>query len=93
MVKTIETMKETFKSTNLAFVATAVLTGRATIIDVFFHPTKQFVKVFCLSPKDEAKKVYMAFASDKLTLSPNLLASKIQTIRHIPARVLEKETK
>ena len=78
-------MNKYFKSHDLSFVAAAILTGRITIERVIFHPEKLNVKVYFLSPVDEARKAHLLYISDQLKVSAAQLSAKIASIKNIQA--------
>lgn len=78
-------MKKYFTSHDLSFVASAILTGRVAIEKVVFHEAKQNVKVYYLSPAEEAHKVHLEYISDKLKVSPAQLSAKIASIKNLQA--------
>lgn len=79
-----------FKSDDLTFTATVILLGKVVIERVSFHPVKQNVKIFYLSPKAEVEKLYRLYVSDRLQVSPQRLNSKISAIRHMPAEEVKE---
>lgn len=78
-------MKKYFTSHDLSFVAAAILTGKVSIERVVFHEAKQNVKVYYLTPVEEAHKIHLEYISDKLTVSPALLSAKIASIKNLQA--------
>ncbi len=78
-------MKKYFTSHDLSFVASAILTGQISIEKVFFHETKKNVKVYCLTPLEEAHKIHLLYISDQLKVSPALLSAKISSIKNLQA--------
>lgn len=79
--------KPFFITDNLAFVATALLNypGKIRIERVVFHPQKQGVKNFYLTPYDATNSIYLEYCSDVLKISPAQLTSKISTLKGIQA--------
>ena len=84
--------KQFFITDNLAFIATALLAypGQIQIKRVVFHPQKQGVKNFYLSPYDRTNAIYLEYCSDALKISPAQLTSKIATLKGIQAEDLTK---
>ena len=78
---------QTYFSDNLSFIASALLCGegKVTISSVTLHSSKPGVKVFHLTPKNEAERLFKLYVSDGLRVSPSLLTSKIAELRYIPA--------
>ena len=74
-----------FITDNLSFVASAILDGRVGIKKVVFHPNKQGVKNYYLSPFDLANQVYLDYISDRIKVSPAQLSAKISEIKHLRA--------
>ncbi len=72
-------------SDDLPFVASAILTGRVQIKRVTFHPNKQGVKQYHLSPRETAQEIYLEYVSDQIKMSPQQLSSKIAVIKHLQA--------
>jgi len=79
--------KPFFITDNLSFTATALLSypGKIQIARVVFHPQKQGVKNFYLTPYKEANKIYLEYCSDMLRISPSQLTSKISVLKGIQA--------
>lgn len=79
--------KQFFITDNLAFIATALLSypGEVQIKRVVFHPQKQGVKNFYLTPYDLTNSIYLEYCSDGLKISPAQLTSKIATLKGIQA--------
>ena len=79
--------KQYFSSDNLSFVAAALLAypGRVSIKKVEFHPSKQGVKLYFLSPFEDVKQIYLEYVSDSLKLSPAQLSEKIAALKFIQA--------
>jgi len=81
-----------FRSSDLTFVATLILVSeKITIQEVNFHPNKQGVKVYTLTPVDEVHRLEKLYISDQLKVSPQVLSSKIQAIRYLPANTKNYE--
>ena len=74
-----------YYSEDLSFIATVVLQGNITIERIVFHPQKQGVKGYFLSPKSEVERLQKLYVSDQLKVSPQLLSTKIAAIRHLQA--------
>ncbi len=80
--------KQYFQSHDLTFVSTVmILSNTASIEAVVFHPTKENVKVFSLSPKTEVEKLHKQYINDRLLVPPQRLSAKIATIRHLRAEI------
>ncbi len=77
--------REYFISTNLAFVATAILHGGISIKKVIFHPEKHGVKSFFLTPYERANQLYLDYTADQLTVKPSQLTAKITALKGIQA--------
>lgn len=84
--------REFFITDNLAFIATALLSypGKVQIKRVVFHPLKQGVKNFYLTPYETANAIYLEYCSDALKISPAQLTSKIATLKGIQAEIPER---
>lgn len=78
-------IKNSYYSEDLSFIATIILQGGITIERVVFHPQKQGVKGYYLSPRSEVERLQKLYVSDQLKVSPQLLSSKIASIRHLQA--------
>ena len=72
-------------SEDLSFIGTCILQGTVTIVRVVFHPQKQGVKGYYLSPKAEVERLHRLYVSDQLKVSPQLLSTKIAAIKHLQA--------
>lgn len=83
-------MKKYFTSHDLSFIASAILTGKVSIAKVVFHETRQNVKVYYLTPPDEAHKIHLQYISDQLKVSPALLSAKIASIKNLQAELPQK---
>lgn len=77
--------KNSYYSEDLSFIATIILQGEITIERVVFHPQKQGVKGYYLSPRSEVERLQKLYVSDQLKVSPQLLSSKIASVRHLQA--------
>ena len=82
---------EYYISDDLAFVACAILSGKVTIKKVTFHPNKQGIKEYHLSPREVAKQLFLEFVSDQLKVSPKQLSDKVVAIKHLPAETERRE--
>ncbi len=74
-----------YYSEDLSFIATVILQGGIRIERVVFHPQKQGVKGYYLSPRSEIERLHKLYVSDQLKVSPQLLSTKIAAIRHLQA--------
>lgn len=75
-----------YTSDNLSFVSAAILSGDITIVGVIQHPNNPRRKIFFLSPKDRAEKLYQDFMSDKLVFSAQQLSTKVAALKNMPAK-------
>lgn len=74
-----------FESSNLNFIATALLCSRSVVIKkVIKHPTRELHKVYSLTPFEIVNKLYREYVSDQLKVSPQQLVFKITQIRIMP---------
>lgn len=84
-------MKNDFYYTDdLQFTALAVLTSKCQIKDVIFRDATSGIKYFGLFPRKDAEELYLSYVSDKIKIAPQTLSLKVNSIRHLPARIVIK---
>lgn len=84
-------MKKFFTTSDLFFVATALLTTNGITIErVVFHETKQNIKVFYLAPAEVVHQIHLQYVSGVIQVSPFLLSQKIMVIKNLHAEMPEK---
>ena len=76
---------ECFISSNLSFVASALLEGGVYIEKITLEPQNPRKKVYHLSPVKRVKELHRKFISDELKLSPQQISLKITLIKNLPA--------
>lgn len=79
--------KQYFSSQDLTFTAAAILTGKVSIAKVTWHPQKNYLKVYWLTPENIAKEIHLQYVSDQLKMSPIQLSAKIAAIKNLQAEV------
>lgn len=82
--------EDTFKNSDIAFVATCIILKKAQIVKVTRNPIKPQEKIFHLSPSWESYQTFKQYISDRLQVSPSMLSQKIASIKRLPTEEDQK---